>query len=133
MWTVILWTKAFNIELKSCCMLCYSMLWHMRIYEIVCNGMIFQCYGMRFNGMVFKYNTMVYVVKYMLELTVITTSYNNSPIILTIWTLWYFFECKLIIWYSVSKFRFTIINPLPIKHWRENYKRSSLVELCSTE
>lgn len=40
--------KASETELNSCCMLCYSMIWRMKIYKIVCYAMRFQCYPMRF-------------------------------------------------------------------------------------
>lgn len=65
MWTFILLNKKpFKTELKSCCMLCYGMIWKsMKLYAIVWYSMLLD-----FNAMLCY--TMVCVVKGMLEPTV---------------------------------------------------------------
>lgn len=65
--------KSFKAELWSWCMLCYGMIWHMRIYEVVFYGMKFKFYGMRFQCYAMRFQCLAmlwcYVVKDMLKLS----------------------------------------------------------------
>lgn len=83
MWTFFL-IKAFQTELKSCYMQCYSMIQWMRIYKIVCCGMRFQWYGIRFQCYARDFNSTLLCILYRICLNSVYDNVNRCTLLLVI-------------------------------------------------